>query len=51
MYFKSSRYNGRRKLSEINLSPVMRKERFYNSLKLSKFTRVVCYEQKNISDL
>ena len=24
----------------------MRKERFYNSLKISKFTRVVCYEPK-----
>ena len=27
MYFKSNRYNGRRKLSFTNLSPVMRKER------------------------
>ena len=29
----------------------MKKERFYNSLKISKLTRVVCYKQKNISAL
>ena len=42
MYFKSSRYNSRRKLSVIykkeNLSPVTLKERFYNSNIVSLIT-------------